>query len=317
MSAATRLTELSNLTREMESAAACHSLQRLASLEQFRQSLLAAFGEEPTVFMSLSLLSPALDDTLEVSLADYFFWFLKARSGALYLTEGSGFRRAAGYGPAPERIDPESPLPQWGLKNGTLFRNRLRLTGLSPAEAESLLSELDRLDADLAVPIQVNDELLGFLVAGQSLGTPYRGGEGLYLNLFGMALLGCLERSRQGLGSRRQMEAAREAQALHETLQIWASLRPEGRPLSLLIQDDEKDSARALRHFFAGWGFEISADAADSDLSLKVLPHHILLESRRLATRQLLPKPCRFARLAGLILEMAIGLSATSALLHA
>ena len=210
----------------------------------------------------------------EVRLADYFGWFLKARNGAIYRAEGDSFCRLASFG-----------------------TNKLTLAGL-PAD-------------ELVVPILINEDLWGLFAVGPRVSGEYDGSEGLYLSLFGLNLISCLERRRQGMLPRTEAQAKQEYRALQQTEQMWASLRPRNRSLKLCIRDPEPDAASALHRFFRGWGFDTSTATVEgeADLFLTVLPDAILLETAFSGNRQRLPKPCRFPLLARCLFEAALSVA--------
>lgn len=314
--------ELAGFRRGSDSA-------RLAGLERFRQQLVASFGEEPTALIT----EPETRDTpqgcvvTEVALTDYFGWFLKAGSGAVYQAEGERFRLLAGFRPE-GGLSPSAEfthLARWLLANGPLVRSKLNLADLSAEEAETLLAELDTLQADLAVPIVVNETLWGFLTAGRPAGEEYDGSEALYLMLYGLSIASCRQRRKQGLLPKAEAEDLRDSQILRELQELWVSLRPTQRRIRLLIQEEEPDSAQMLSHFFSQWGFEVhlgknqkgpppstkGSDPVNPHLILAVGTRHIELKTAGdlPGTLPAFRKPCRFALLARWIFEAAIALA--------
>ncbi len=311
MTTSSRVAELRGFERALRCGEEMGRAERLTALEAFRRQLVEGCGEEPTVAMGLKMLSASFDDLFDVSLADFFIWFLKAQSGAVYLAGPQGLRRMAGFGqdPHPPSVDPGGPVSRWVLQHGTLVRSRITLAGLAAEEGEDLLAELDRLQAHLVAPILVNESLRGLFVAGARLGGEYQGGEGYYLGLFGMSILACLERRRLNLPTRSEAEAARQAEALDQAQALWRALRSPEERLKLLILDEEHDAAAGLRWFFRRCGFETPGTAESHDLRLTVLREAIHLEAPGSGSGQIFPKPCRFARLARWVLEAASNLA--------
>lgn len=305
------VSELRALERELRSAAEVGRTERLTALEGFRRQLVEGCGEEPTVLMGLKMLTPSFDDLFDVSLADFFIWFLRARSGAVYLAgpDADGLQRVAGFGQNPLRARSDGPVARWVLQHGMLVRSRITLAGLTAEEGEDLIAELDRMQANLVAPILVNESLRGLLVAGPRIGGDYQGGEGYYLSLFGMSVLACLERRRLNLPAKFEAEAARQAEALDQAQALWNALRPADERLKLLILDEEHDAAAGLNWFFRRCGFETLGTTGSHDLRLTVLPEAIRLEAPASGSGQTLPKPCRFARLARWVFEAASNLS--------
>jgi len=284
---------------------------RLAAVEEFRRELRAACGEEPTVAMTLGRTVLCSEDLVDVPLADYIAWFLKASHGAIYRWEGEEFRRLAVFGNTPKPpVRQGAILPRWLLENGFLVRTELKLSGLSADEAETLLRELDALNAALVVPIVLNEVLWGFLAVGPSLVEAYDGSEGLYLNLYGLAVLGSLERRRQGFPTRQEQEIRQEDEALKEVMELWVALKPSQTQLRLLIVDEEAEAVRTLSRFFGDWGFEVSGASTEEtaiEELIRLNPHLILAD---LSLQRKFPK--RLVEVARSIVPTAVLLGTTT-----
>lgn len=244
--------------------------KRLADIEQFRQALVDVCGEEPTVLMNLDPPVRCLDDLVEVSLADYFGWLLRARHGAVYQWWQGSYRCLAAFGTHPRQVSQGGVLAQWLLDNGLLIRSKLTLAGLTAEESETLLRELDLLEAHLVAPIVFNDTLWGFFIAGPPIIGEYNGSEGLYLSLYGVSIMNCLTRRQQGLPSRQEAKRMEEDEALEEVLKLWVALRPRKGRIPLLVVDEEPDAVKALTSFFNRWGLEV-AGATSEEEALEIL----------------------------------------------
>lgn len=277
-----RLADWQRLREEVRAGVNLSSPDRLAAVEEFRGELVAACGEEPTVAMTLGRAVLCSEDLVDVPLADYLAWFLKARHGVIYRWDGEEFRSLAAFrnSSTPE-IGQGAILPRWLLEHGVLVRNELKLADLSADESERLLRELDALDAALVIPITLNEALWGFLAIGSPLAGVYDGSEGLYLNLYGLAVLSSLERRRQGLPTRQEQEIRQEDEALKEVMELWVALKPSHTRLRLLIVDEETEAVKTLSRFFSDWGFEVSGASTEEtaiEELVRLNPHLLLAD---------------------------------------
>ena len=259
------LTEWQRLKEEFKGGIDLSRPDRLASLEEFRQQLIAACGEEPAVLMTLGALVMSMEDLSTVSLADYFGWLLKARHGAIYRFEENGFRCFASFGSVPGWVGEQAILPRWLAEHGLLIRSKLTLTGLTAEESEALLCELDALDAALIAPIMVNEALWGFLTVGPSLAWDYDGSEGLYLSLYGLNIVSCLHRKAKCLPVREETQILKEEKTLQRTMELWVALKPSQHPMRLLLVDEEFEVVEYLTRFFARWGLEVKGTTSEED----------------------------------------------------
>jgi DNA-binding response OmpR family regulator len=277
-----RLADWQRLREEVRAGINLSSPDRLAAVEEFRRELDAACGEEPTVAMTLGRAVLSSEDLVDVPLADYLAWFLKARHGAIYRWDGEEFRPLAAFGITPRTtIGQGTILPRWLLEHGVLARTELNLVGLSADEAEALLRELDALDATLVIPITLNEALWGFFTIGSPLAGAYDGSEGLYLNLYGLAVLSSLEHRRQGLPTRQEQEIRQEDEALKGVMELWVALKPSPARLRLLIVDEEAEAIRTLSRFFSEWGFEVSGASTEEtaiEELIRMNPHLLLAD---------------------------------------
>lgn len=277
-----RLADWQRLREEVRAGVNLSSPDRLAAVEEFRRELGAACGEEPTVAMTLGRTVLCSEDLVDVPLADYLAWFLKSSHGAIYRWEGEEFQPIATFGKIPKpNVGQGGVLPGWLLEHGVLVRTELKLAGLSADEAETLLRELDALDAALVIPITLNEALWGFLAIGSPLAGAYDGSEGLYLNLYGLAVLSSLERRRQGLPTRQEQEIRQEDEALKEVMELWVALKPSQTRLRLLVVDEEAEAVRTLSRFFSDWGFEVSGASTEEtaiEELIRLNPHLLLAD---------------------------------------
>ena len=256
--------------------------ERLAALEEFRQRLVRVCGEEPSIVMTLGHPVYCLEDLVDVPLSDYLGWLLKASHGAVYRWQEGSFQCLASFGFPPRQVNEQALLPQWLLEHGLLVRSKLTLEGLTAEEAELLLQELDTLDAHLVVPITFNEDLWGFFTVGPPLaGGGYDGSEGIYLNLYGLSVMNCLERRRQNLPTRKEMRFREEDKALREVMELWAALKPRQTKVKLLIVDEEPEAVDVLTRFFTDWGFDVKGatteEVAIEDLEQR-LPQLLLID---------------------------------------
>lgn len=257
------LTRWKQIAADLKAEAGLNDPARLLALEQFREALISTCGEEPAVGMTFGQPVRCLEDLVEVPLTDYLGWHMKAQHASVYRWDGKSFRRLAAFGAYLPQISQHTLLPQWLLDNGLLVRSKLRLAGLTAEEAELLLEELDSLRAELVVPVVWNEHLWGFLTIGAPLAGQYDGSESLYLGLYGMNLVHCLERRRQGLPTREEARFREGQRALEETLELWAALRPRHSKLRLLILDEEPEMVRLLSRYFDQWGLEVVGTSSE------------------------------------------------------
>ncbi len=273
------------LIRELKQMGSLVQPESPARAQRFRAEMTAACGEEPAVLMSGEFASSLCDDLVEVPLSDYLVWFLKTKQAAVYRNAGGTFRKIAGFGKTPAEIAEDSAVTRWIWRNGPLVRNHLTLAGLSAQEAESLLLELDTLDAALISPVLLNDGLWGFILVGPgSAGKPFDTGAALYLNLYGVSLAGCFERRAAGAAARSKTWASEQDRALKEAQELWASFKPRENRVKLLILEEEPQTADSLTRFFRGWGFDAAGVAREEEVLgyLRRFPAHLFLADMNL-----------------------------------
>lgn len=272
---------------------------RARMAERFREKLIAAFGEEPAILMGEYPSAPPHPHSLppeggkglvEVGLADYSVWKLKARRAGIYRCEAEGFRCVAGFQTCP--------------------RGGQTLKVLSPARG---------IGPPLSAPIVLNGTQWGVLSVETALPQRERNRESLTLELFANAILNCLRRKNRGEPGLEAQRAQRETQALRELQELWVSIRPKENPVTLAIRDKDRESQETLNKFFREWGFKITPGTqrhyrydvppvrrTELDLVLSVGTWTVRIEAPALEAVQRLPKPCRFARLAGAVFEAGI-----------
>jgi len=273
-----RINKLRKLIRELKAGANLSDPERIEALDQFHGQLTAILGEEPTVLMS----GRSSNDLAEVSLSNYLGWSLRTTHAAVYKNENAGFLCFASFGRSFPQIGRESALSRWVTEHGTLIRKELSLSGLSIQEAEELFKELDLLQADVISPILINGLLWGFIAAGP----PFEGkeldiGVQLYLNLYGLNILGSFQRHQAGSTSPSKSWALQQDLALRETQELWSSLKPREGRLKLLILEEEQELTNDLNRFFNGWGFDVtgvSSEEAVLDYLKKQSPHLFLVD---------------------------------------
>ena len=336
--------------QELKDGEALSRVERVEDLEAFRHALCEVCGEDPTIFTSLWQLVQSADDLVELSLSDYFGWHLKARHGAIYQARPDGmFHCLAAFGRQTGRLRTDGVLLPWLLKHGPLIRSRLTLTGLSVGEAETLLQELDALDAALVIPLAINEALWGVIVIGPPIVGCYDDTEPLHLTLYSLAILRCLARRQQGLPTKSKRQAQEETASLQAVVQFWEVVRP-AQPLKLLILDEEPKTVEPLCRFFDTRGFSVYGVTTEADALVVVAqqrPHLLLVDlslhrrlpvsllnavrlhvpnavligttterdeamdrlARSFGVQPIVRKPCRFARLAHVVFEAALHFS--------
>lgn len=255
--------------------------KRLDSLEQFRQKLEEVFSEEPSIAMTFGQPVRCAEDLTDVGLSDYLGWKLKARHAGLYRWDGSRFPCVAGFGRRPRWLTRHALLPQWLLEHGPLVRSKLTLTGLTAEESETLLGELNLLDAHLAAPIVVNDGLWGFLAMGDTVGGCYDDAAEPHLGLYGYSILNAWQRRSMGLPTRTEMLYREGRKAMERSIELWLALRPAGFRLRLLILDELPHLPRWLEMFLEGYGFEVQGTTSEKE-AISILgewrPHAALVD---------------------------------------
>ncbi|PIQ82785.1 MAG: hypothetical protein COV76_01860 [Candidatus Omnitrophica bacterium CG11_big_fil_rev_8_21_14_0_20_64_10] len=225
---------------------------------RFRQEIQQLCGgEEPTIWLGIDADDPVPEEPGEMELTDFLAICMLSRRAFLYGARQDHFERIAATHPADAALPGKHPLFCWLFENGPLVRSHLTLKGLSAADSEALLKQLDRLGVNLVIPIPVNGGLWGIL----ALDTPRAEEPGLflYMGLYGLSLLQAAAQARAGLPSRQATRALRETREMEELQAIWRMVRPRGRALRLLILDEEPDAAEWMARFFEGIGFEAVA----------------------------------------------------------
>lgn len=231
---------------------------RLTALEAFRAQLITLCGDEPTLALSLAGRLRGIEDLAEVFLTDYLGSILQARHSTLFQIQADGTAAClAAFGRAPGQIQTDGTLLPWLVTHGLLVRSQLTLEGLSAEEGARLLDELDALEADVVVPLTVNDGLWGLLVVGSPLEGASGPWEVLRLSLYGVRLL--REIRRKGLGlpttiKRRAQEHEETVRALHE---LWEVVKPPG-GLRLLLVDEMPTVVERLTERFSAFGFTVA-----------------------------------------------------------
>jgi len=266
---------------------------RLAELEAFRSQLLSLCGEEPVLSLSLEGRLRGPEDLAEIYLTDYLGVILQARHSALVAHQGDGaFRCLASFGRAAGPIQPEGQLLPWLLTHGPLVRSQLSLEGLSAEEGAYLLDELDALDAELVVPLAVDEGLLGLLVVGPSLDRAYGAYEVFRLSLYSWRLLQAMTRHAQGLPTKSQRRAQEQEDAIGTLQELWEALRPP-QGLKLLVVDEMTKVVEQLTERFRAFGFDVAGCTSEVD-AIAMLeafsPHLLVLDlslNRRLPVKVL------------------------------
>lgn len=238
---------------------------RLAELEAFRHQLIALCGEEPRLALCLggSLRGP--EDLAEVCLTDYLGSILRAQHSALVRLQADGTTTClTAFGRAPGAIQPDGLLLPWLIEHGPLVRSQLSLEGLSAAEGERLLAELDRLEAELVVPLGMDDGLWGLFIVGPSLDEAYGAYDVLRLGLYSWRLLQAMTRHAQGLPTRSQQRTQEQGDAVRALHELWAALRPP-QGLRLLLLDEMPKVVGHLTESFTSFGFAVAGCASEQE----------------------------------------------------
>ena len=238
---------------------------RLAELEAFRHQLIALCGEEPRLALCLggSLRGP--EDLAEVCLTDYLGAILRAKHSALVRLQADGTATClAAFGRAPGAIQTDGVLLPWLVTQGPLVRSQLSLEGLSAEEGARLLEELDALEAELVVPLGVDESLWGLLVVGPSLDDAYGAYDVFRLSLYGWRLLQAVGRHEHGLPTRSQRRAREQEETVRALHELWAVLKsPQG--LRLLLLDEMPMVVERLTECFKGFGFEVAGCTSEAE----------------------------------------------------
>lgn len=231
---------------------------RFAELDTFRKQLITLCGDEPALALCLAGRLRGIEDLAEVFLTDYLGSILMARHGALYGLQADGTSVClAAFGRSPGVIQTDGLLLPSLMTQGPLVRSQLTLEGLSAEEGARLLDELDALDADVVVPLTVNDGLWGLLVVGPPCAGTSGSCEAMRLSLYGIRLLREIRRKELGLPTttkRRAQEHEEAARALHD---LWEALRPP-QGLRLLLVDEMPKVVERLTERFRSFGFTVA-----------------------------------------------------------
>jgi CheY-like chemotaxis protein len=238
---------------------------RLAELEAFRKQLVTLCGEEPYLSLSLEGYFRGPEDLAEVPLTDYLGTILQVRHSALYVHQADGtFTCLVAFGRTLGAIKPDGVLLPWLMIHGPLVRSQLTLEGLSPEEGARLLEELDVLNAELVIPLTVNDGLWGLLVVGPSLEGTSGACEMLRLSLYGWKLLQAIARHEQGLPTRTQRRVQEQEETVGALQDLWETLRPP-QGLKLLLVDEMPTVVKRLHERFQAFGFTVAGCTSEAE----------------------------------------------------
>jgi DNA-binding response OmpR family regulator len=232
-------------------------VQRLGDIEKFRQELTSFCGEEPTILMTLGISRRADIDVIEVPLADYAGWFLMSTQAALYISHDGGFRRVAAMGRFAERLPADAPVALRLQEEGTFWN-----------------------EGWVFSPIFRGEQLWGFTMVGPAMESSAQdAAAALYLYLYGLSIVSCVERRRNGLKPLAEQRAEAEDKALMEVEEIWSSMKPRHSRLNLLVLDEDPEVTAAFSRFFSDRGFDVAACRRETDLvgHLKRRSPHVIL----------------------------------------
>ena len=230
---------------------------RLAELDAFRKQLITLCGDEPTLALCLAGRLRGIEDLAEVALTDYLGSILMARHGALYGLQADGTPVClAAFGRSPGGIQPDGILLPWLMTHGPLVRSQLTLEGLSAEEGARLLDALDALEADVVVPLTVNEDLWGLLVVGPPFAGTSGSCEAMRLSLYGIRLLREIRRKELGLPTTTKRRAQEHEEMVRTLASLWEALRtPQG--LRLLFVDEMPTVVERLSECFKEFGFDV------------------------------------------------------------
>lgn len=340
------------LDRVLQQHAILDHPARAKELEAFRQSMITHFGEDPSISLCLRWPPQSMADGIELGFTDYLS-LLAVQHAAIYQVSAQGtIECRAAFGREPIRIRSDAALLPRLVEHGMLVRSQLDINNLSLEEAEELVEEVDALQAELVVPIAVDEGLWGFLVVGPSLHLPYTCQEHMRLGLYGFALLRSHARYALGLPTRSHVQREANDEACEAMKILWLGLKPS-KPLKLLILEEMPKALNLLHRYFQEVGFEVygctnEVDARRQlyyrspqlclvDLSLhQQFPQQLLTvakiwqpdtvllgttassteaqeaEARRLGVIDIFRKPVSLSRLARMIFEHALSLTVHS-----
>lgn len=236
------------------------------ALDRFREQLVAAFGEEPTVDLMLNVPIYGPDDVLELSLADYVGLCLPVRHAAVYQADPVNgiLRCVAAFGHHVEALHSDSELFRWVVEHGSLLRSTLSLDDLSVSHAQRLLDELEGLQAELIVPCVLNESLTSLLVIGPPVMGAYGLTECLRLGLYSIAILGCRQRRALNLPTKTEIRRKEELEAFKSLKALWFAMKPTV-PIPLLLLDEMPKVVERLTRYFTACGFWVQGTTREED----------------------------------------------------